>query len=77
MSSTAYIMLVGLGLPGMLILLQFAQLTPQLAAESDGVGFMNKRGCFALAYVALAIEKLGLTSFSWVLYAVIDKVSKK
>jgi hypothetical protein len=35
---------------GMLILLQFSQLTPQLVAEANGLRFLSKRGVYTLAY---------------------------
>jgi hypothetical protein len=67
-SPFAYFLLVGLGLPGILVLLQFAQLCPQLVAEQAPLKFMNSRVCFCVAYLALCIETLQLTSFSWVLF---------
>ena len=34
----------------MLVLLQFAQLTPQLAAETDSLRFLSKKGIYSLTY---------------------------
>lgn len=74
-SNLGYFLLVSLGLPGMLLLLMLSQLTPQLVAESDGLAFMSKKGNYSVAYVALCIEKLGLTSFAWVLFALVEKLA--
>ena len=70
--SFLYYLIIVVGLPGVLVLLQFAQLTPQLLAEKNSSSFMNMRGGYSVVYTALAIEKLGLTDFSWVLYAFIN-----
>lgn len=69
----SYALLIDVGLPGILVLLQFAQLCPQLLAESHGMSFMSLRGGYSLVYGALMIEKFGLTSFVWLLYVGMDR----
>lgn len=69
----SYALLIDVGLPGILVLLQFAQLCPQLLAESHGKSFMSLRGGYSLVYGALMIEKFGLTSFVWLLYVGMDR----
>jgi hypothetical protein len=59
-----YFLLVNIGLPGILTLLIFSQLAPQLLAEAHSNDFMSLPGSFILVYVALAIEKLGITSIT-------------
>jgi hypothetical protein len=58
-----------------LILLQFSQLTPQILAESHGEAFLSLPGAYSLVYIALAIEKLGITCISSFLIEIISKLS--
>ena len=41
----------------MLILLLFAQLTPQLAAEANGLRFLSKKGVYTLTYTGKLYEQ--------------------
>lgn len=67
-----YFPVIVAGIPGVLLLLQFAQLAPQLLAETHSMKFMNLRGSFSLVYIALCIENVGITEFAWVLYNVVS-----
>lgn len=70
-----YGLLVNVGLPGILAMLQFAQLCPQLLSEEFSMAFMNLPGCFSLMCTSMVIEKLGLISFVWLLLAVVEKIT--
>ena len=50
----------------MLILLLFAQLTPQLAAEANGLRFLSKKGVYTLTYTGTC--KVSLYSTHATLY---------
>lgn len=67
-------LLVGFGLPAVLVLLQFSQLAPQLLAESNNDTFLSLPGAFLLVYVALTIEKLGITYVSTFFVGAIKQV---
>lgn len=67
-----YFLVVEAGLPGVLILLQFAQLAPQLLAEQNSIPFMNLPGNYLLALWTLQLEKLGIVNFTWLFYRVIE-----
>ena len=67
-----YFPIVTVGIPGVLILLQFAQLTPQLLAENKPVRFMGMIGCYSIAYTALCIETIGITDSAWALYKCVE-----
>ena len=56
---------VGLGLPAILIFLQFCQLAPQLLAEENPRKFLEMRGGFVLVFATLVVERLGLSSVTW------------
>jgi hypothetical protein len=71
-NAVAYFLIVEAGLPGVLILLQFAQLTPQLLAEQNSIPFMNIPGNYLLSLWTLQLEKLGIVNFTWVFYGVIE-----
>lgn len=69
-----YDLVIVTGLPGVLVLLQFAQLAPQLLGEENNMRFMNLVGGYSLVNIALAIENIGITDFAWVLYKIIDTI---
>mmetsp|Transcript_22127 Transcript_22127/g.37466 ORF Transcript_22127/g.37466 Transcript_22127/m.37466 type:complete len:620 (+) Transcript_22127:270-2129(+) len=74
--SYLYYPLVTIGLPGILVLLQFAQLAPQLLAEEKNVPFLGMRGAYVLTKVALAVESLGITNFTWMMFAGLDSIMR-
>eukprot|EP01036_Dinobryon_divergens_P024224 gene24224-32655_t len=61
-----YFIVVIVGLPGILTLLQFAQLTPQLLAEAHSEVFLRLPGGFLLVSCAFAVEQLGITQITTV-----------
>lgn len=69
-----YFIVVTAGLPGVMILLQVAQLTPQLLAEENNVAFINLPGSYVLAQWALFVESFGIVNVTWILYHVVDKL---
>ena len=69
-----YYIIVTAGLPGVMILLQVAQLTPQLLAEQNNIAFINLPGCYILAKWALFVESFGILNVTWMFYYTIDKL---
>lgn len=69
-----YFLIVTAGIPGVLILLQFAQLTPQLLAQQNNVPFLNLPGGYMLVLWTLALESLGVVNFTWIMYFVVDRI---
>lgn len=67
-----YFPVITVGIPGIVILLQLAQLAPQLVAEKNPTYFMNMIGCYSLAYTALCIESVGITDAAWVVYKTVE-----
>ena len=68
-----YFLIVVVGIPGVLILLQFAQLTPQLLAQQNNVAFLNLPGAYLLVLWTMAVESLGLVNFTWIMYFLVDR----
>jgi hypothetical protein len=68
-----YFILVTAGLPGVMILLQVAQLTPQLLAEENNIAFINLPGSYVLAKWALFVESFGIVNVTWLIYYALDK----
>ena len=62
LSPTVDFLLTGFGLPVVIILLQFSQLTPQLLAEKFGSMFLKLPGSMQMVQLALFIELFGITS---------------
>jgi len=62
-----YILIIQTGMPGVLFVLSFGQLMPQLIASTHPVTFMNLPGSWAVIHMALGFEAAGVTHFSWVL----------
>ena len=72
-----YFVVVIVGLPGILTLLQFAQLTPQLLAEAHSEVFLQLPGGFLLVSCALAVEQLGITQITTVAVAAMEALCCK
>ena len=70
--SLAFI-LIGLGLPIIVILLVFAQLSPQILADRHKLSFLQMRGSYAVVYLALAVESLGVTQATFVLIDILAR----
>jgi len=62
-----YVLIIQTGMPGVLFVLSFGQLMPQLIASTHPVTFMNLPGSWAVIHMALGFEAAGVTHFSWVL----------
>jgi CBS domain containing-hemolysin-like protein len=62
-----FIFIIETGLPGVLVVLSFGQLMPQLVAATHPVTFMDIPGSWLVIKIALLFEALGITHFSWVL----------
>ena len=69
-----YFLVVNVGLPGILTLLQFAQLTPQLLAEAHSEVFLRLPGGFLLVSCAFAVEQLGITQITTVAVAAMETI---
>lgn len=52
------------GLPNVLVMLQFSQLSAQLLAKTHCNLFLSLSGTFSLVYLALAIERLGMAQIT-------------
>lgn len=61
MNPTLSFLLVGFGLPGMLVMMQLAQLAPQVLASRHTKQFLDIPGGRGLVALALGIELLGIT----------------
>jgi len=59
--------LIETGLPGVLVVLAFGQLMPQLVASTHPITFMDLPFSWATIQMALCFETAGVTHFSWVL----------
>lgn len=62
-----FIFIIETGLPGVLVVLSFGQLMPQLVAATHPITFMDLRGSWIVIKIALMFEAMGITHFSWVL----------
>jgi hypothetical protein len=62
-----FVFIIETGLPGVLVVLSFGQLMPQLVAATHPVTFMNIPGAYFVIQIALIFEAIGITHFSWVL----------
>jgi hypothetical protein len=69
-----YFFIVTAGLPGVMIHLQIAQLTPQLLAAQNNIAFINLPGSYMLAKWALFVESFGLVNVTWLIYFALDKL---
>lgn len=73
MPSFFYFVIIQLNLPSMLVMMQLAQLAPQVLANKHIKQFLNLIGGNLLVLIALHIEVLGLTQASYVFRAFIER----
>jgi len=71
-----FIIIIQTGLPGVLWVLSFGQLMPQLIASTHPVVMMNLPGSWSVIQMALMFESMGVTHFSWVLTLVCKHLFK-
>jgi uncharacterized membrane protein len=62
-----FILIIDTGFPGVMVVLSFGQLMPQLVAATHPITFMNIPGAWGVIKIALGFEAIGITHFSWVL----------
>jgi len=62
-----FIVIIQTGLPGVLWVLSFGQLMPQLIASTHPVVMLDLPGSWSVIQMALMFESMGVTHFSWVL----------
>lgn len=72
MSPSLFFLLVGLGIPGMLVTMQVAQLAPQVLASNHTGAFLRLPSASMVVYAALAIECLGLTQCAYLVQSVVQ-----
>jgi hypothetical protein len=63
-----FFILIRSGLVGVLIVLAFAQLLPELLAARHPVAFMNLFGAIEIVRMSLVIESIGVGHCAWLLY---------
>jgi hypothetical protein len=73
MPSFFYFLIIQLNLPSMLVMMQLAQLAPQVLANKHLKQFLNLIGSNLLVLIALHIEVLGLTQASYVFRVFIER----
>lgn len=56
------------GLPGIIMVLTFGQLVSQIFVEEFTIPFLNLHGCYSIIMFSLAIERIGVCHFSWLLF---------
>jgi hypothetical protein len=56
------------GLVGVLIILSFGQLLPELLAAEYPLRFMNMRGSYTVAYISLIFDYMGVGHCAWSIY---------
>jgi len=71
-----YVLIIQTGMPGVLFVLSFGQLMPQLIASTHPVTFMDLPGSWSVIQMALMFETMGVTHFSWVLTIICKFVFK-
>jgi len=62
-----FILIIETGFPGVMVVLSWGQLMPQLVAATHPITFMNIPGAWFVIKIALGFEAVGITHFSWVL----------
>mmetsp|Transcript_15054 Transcript_15054/g.24932 ORF Transcript_15054/g.24932 Transcript_15054/m.24932 type:complete len:614 (-) Transcript_15054:270-2111(-) len=67
-----YFMVVTAALPGVMVFLEVAQLTPQLLAEQNNIAFINLPGSYYLAKFLLFVEACGIMNVAWLIYYGLD-----
>ena len=66
--------LISTGLPGVMVTLTFAQMSPQLVADEYTLRFLDLPGCVSFVILSMWIESVGIfTNFSWLVAAVLEK----
>ena len=68
------LVIIDTGFPGVLFILSFGQLMPQLIASKFPVFFMNIPGVGIVSRIALLLESVGVTHFSWLLAHIVQRV---
>jgi hypothetical protein len=56
------------GIPGIMLVLTYGQLVPQLFVEEFTLPFMNLPGCYFVTQLCFLAEFLGVCNFSWLLF---------
>jgi hypothetical protein len=74
MPQTAVIVLLGVGIPGIMLVLTVGQLIPQLYVEEFTIPFTNLYGCYAVTQLCFAAEFVGVCNFSWLLFHAVDSL---
>jgi len=70
------IFIIEIGLPGAFVVLAFGQLGPQLCAQKYPLKFMNMFFTWSIVQLALALEFIGILSFSWVWAAIVQRLMR-
>jgi len=70
MPEALFIVLIETGLPGALTVLAFGQLFTQLIAATHPVQMMNVIGAYQVTQLALGLQYIGITHFSWMITAI-------
>ena len=65
---TFVLILVQTGIPGIMWVLTFGQLIPQLFVEEFCLPFLNLPGCYSVTKLAFGAEFVGICHFSWLLF---------
>jgi hypothetical protein len=68
------LVIIDTGFPGVLFILSFGQLMPQLIASKFPVFFMNIPGVGIVSRIALLLESVGVTHFSWLLAHIVQRI---
>jgi len=73
MSATGYnpigfYIIVKSGLVGVLIVLSFGQLMPELLAQEYPLRFMNMYGAYSVGYISLFFDGVGVGHCAWTIY---------
>lgn len=77
LSPILYYILIGLGLPGMLLTIQLAQLAPQIIASRHPRRFLALPGARSLVRLGLLIDQLGFTRCAFVLRSTVECIAVK
>ena len=62
------------GLPGIVLVITFAQLTPSLLSKEHPLRFLQIPGVYSTVYIALLLENCGIVHFTYVLYGILNRV---
>jgi hypothetical protein len=65
-----FFIVVKSGLVGVLIILSFAQLLPELLAAEYPLRFMNMYGSFSIVYISLVFDMIGVGHAAWAIFYV-------